>query len=311
MNQNAVPEVHAPESCIHPQDQRQEFDGVTICGVCKQIVVIQGEIVPAEQTPFPGDGTRLAELKKMKPADMTAEELADIVIEWKHTHDTYVPFFNEFLVKVEFRPRDSRHRWLVPIHGCYSIREFCKIKLGVTFQAAYKARRNALLAQSSEKAETEKKLIAAGIMQPQPPKVKPKDQKDERIACLEDDMKHLKKVGDEKDDDIDRLSKEVSQLRKVVEAYEKKDHTAAHQALDAANAKVKQLEGELLQEKAKVTGHLKTITAKDKEIERQKKTIIDLRAQLTKKKPTTDESAAQAFNVVPQETPSQEGTLAV
>jgi hypothetical protein len=71
------------------------------------------------------------------PTVMTVHELAPFVIAGCTHLRNYMPYIITFLQKCESLPRDSKHRWLVPVEDCYSIREFFVNKCHRTPQAVY------------------------------------------------------------------------------------------------------------------------------------------------------------------------------
>jgi hypothetical protein len=73
------------------------------------------------------------------PAKMTADELADVVIEGIKKFDYYLPFIRALKEKVKAIPRDSKNRFKAPLKGCYSWSEFCREYLDRTRQAVDKA----------------------------------------------------------------------------------------------------------------------------------------------------------------------------
>lgn len=95
------------------------------------------------------------------PTVMTVHELAPIVIRGCDSMRLYIPYINTFLKKCEDLPRDSKKRWLVPVEGCYSVKEFFTNKCRRTPQAMYEQIRK------YEKAEA---ALIAGT--PPPPKSK-------------------------------------------------------------------------------------------------------------------------------------------
>jgi len=95
------------------------------------------------------------------PTVMTVHELAPIVIRGCDSMRLYIPYINTFLKKCEDLPRDSKNRWLVPVEGCFSIKEFFVNKCQRTPQAMYEQIRK------YEKAEA---ALITGT--PPPPKLK-------------------------------------------------------------------------------------------------------------------------------------------
>jgi hypothetical protein len=71
------------------------------------------------------------------PTVMTVHELAPIVIVGCTHLRNYIPYIHTFLQKCEDLPRDSKHRWIVPVEDCYSIKEFFENKCNRTPQAVY------------------------------------------------------------------------------------------------------------------------------------------------------------------------------
>lgn len=71
------------------------------------------------------------------PTVMNVHELAPIVIRGCDSMRLYIPYINTFLKKCEDLPRDSKNRWLEPVEGCYSVKEFFTNKCRRTPQAMY------------------------------------------------------------------------------------------------------------------------------------------------------------------------------
>jgi len=57
-------------------------------------------------------------------AAMTVHELAPIVIAGCEKMSQYIPYIHSFLLKCEDLPRDSKNRWVTPVEGCFSVKEF-------------------------------------------------------------------------------------------------------------------------------------------------------------------------------------------
>ena len=72
-------------------------------------------------------------------SNMADDELAGYVIDGLRKFEHYLPHVKELKKRFAAAPRDSHHRLLVPIRGCYSWKEFCIRHLDRTRQAIEKA----------------------------------------------------------------------------------------------------------------------------------------------------------------------------
>jgi len=93
------------------------------------------------------------------PTVMTVHELAPIVIAGCTHLRNYMPYIITFLQKSEALPRDSRNRWLEPVEGCYSVKEFFSNKCHRTPQAVY---------EQIRKFEAAEKARLTGTLAPKP-----------------------------------------------------------------------------------------------------------------------------------------------
>ncbi len=73
------------------------------------------------------------------PNKMTAEELADVVIEGIKKFDHYLPYVIALKKKFGEAPRDINKRLKVPIKNCYTWGEFCEKHLDRTRQGVDQA----------------------------------------------------------------------------------------------------------------------------------------------------------------------------
>jgi predicted nucleic acid-binding Zn-ribbon protein len=311
MSENVLEtDFDVPESCIHPEDQRTPIEGGFRCAVCNTDVyeaAIETVSQPGLQTV--SEETTAAEaivtkvpsvddLKNLDPDEMTVEELAPIVVEFGHAVRTaqdraarpYIPFVLAFMAKTRDLPRNEKNQWITPQMGCYSLREFIRRHVKISPQAAYKELKKHAALQ-----------LGDGSKQPKQPKTP--DAKDGEIAGLKQDLGEAAKMIKQLNQKLDPLEEENKKLKDKLAAQEAATTKQAHAAKDADKAastiadELKAVKRELQQEKAKVTGHLKTIEKQQKEIERlqnkadnltkniEKKvqTIADLRAKLARK----------------------------
>lgn len=87
------------------------------------------------------------------PADMTDDQLADVVIECVQKLRRYLPYIRALKVRFDAGERDARNRLRTPIKNCYSWKEFCDTRLDRCDRAV----RKALAAPKPQPPETSQK----------------------------------------------------------------------------------------------------------------------------------------------------------
>lgn len=96
------------------------------------------------------------------PLQMKVHELAPIVIAGFGKIRQYIPYIKRFFELCESLPRDSKNRWLDPVEGCYSVKEFIVNKLNRAPTTVY-----ALVRQVDATEKAEAKLLTGTVETPE------------------------------------------------------------------------------------------------------------------------------------------------
>jgi hypothetical protein len=101
------------------------------------------EIITTEPTVSEPSSQTVGEIELTDPTVQTVHELAPIVIQAFGKIRPAIPHILTFFRKCKELERDENNRWLEPVEGCYSVKEFCEKKLFRSPSAIYKAVREA------------------------------------------------------------------------------------------------------------------------------------------------------------------------